>query len=458
MDYFSEELKHGIKIHYRNTNKYKTNLVTIFLSVPLNKQTVTKNALITSILRLGTKQRSTQEEISKKLEEMYGAEFNCGVEKIGEVQLLKFYIEVLNDEFLPQKENLLEEAINQLLEIIFNPITENDGFLKEYIETEKVNLKNIIESKINDKDQYSFDRCIEEMYKDSPYSIYKYGYVEDLEKLTAKDLYNQYKELIKTAKIDIYVSGKFNQNEIKCVVQNNPNIQKLLPRTVGNDALVVPNSNNNEHTANVVGVGLKSTRASKEYPSTVGNDAPVVPSQNAYPNTIEEKQNVTQGKLVIGLDVNDTNKDSKYVTAIYNVILGASATSKLFQNVREKASLAYSARSVYVRQKNNIYIRCGIEIGNYDKAMPIIYKQLDDMKNGDFTEEDIESAKKTFVSAIKAIQDEQDAEITYFISQELTGDKPNFAEYEEKIKAVTKEQVQDIANKISVNTVYFLRN
>lgn len=432
MDYFSEELKQGIKIHYRNTNKYKTNLVTVFLSVPLNKQAVTKNALITSILRLGTKEKPTQEEISKKLEEMYGAEFNCGVEKIGDVQLLKFYIEVLNDEFLPQKENLLEEAINQLLEIIFNPITENNGFLKEYMETEKVNLKNIIESKINDKEQYSFDRCIEEMYKDSPYSIYKYGYVEDLENLNGEELYNQYKELIKTAKIDIYVSGSFNQEEIKNAVQNNPNIQKLIPRTV---------ENNNEHTANAV-----------------GNGALAVPKTDNHPNTIEEKQNVTQGKLVIGLDVNDNAKDSKYIVAIYNVILGASATSKLFQNVREKASLAYSARSVYVRQKNNIYIRCGIEIENYDKAIPIIYKQLDDMKNGDFTQEDIESAKRTFVSAIKGIQDEQDAEITYFISQELSGDEPNFAEYEEKIKAVTKEQVQDIANKISVNTVYFLRN
>ncbi len=432
MDYFSEELKQGIKIHYRNTNKYKTNLVTVFLSVPLNKQAVTKNALITSILRLGTKEKPTQEEISKKLEEMYGAEFNCGVEKIGDVQLLKFYIEVLNDEFLPQKENLLEEAINQLLEIIFNPITENDGFLKEYMETEKVNLKNIIESKINDKEQYSFDRCIEEMHKDSPYSIYKYGYVEDLENLNGEELYNQYKELIKTAKIDIYVSGSFNQEEIKNAVQNNPNIQKLIPRIV---------ENNNEHTAN-----------------DVGNGALAVPKTDNHPNTIEEKQNVTQGKLVIGLDINDTSKASKYAVAIYNVILGASATSKLFQNVREKASLAYSARSVYVRQKNNIYIRCGIEIGNYDKAIPIIYEQLDAMKNGDFTNEDIDSAKKTFISAIKSIQDEQDAEITYFISQELAGDKPNFAEYEEKIKAVTREQVQDIANKISVNTVYFLRN
>lgn len=426
MEYFSEEIKQGIKVHFRNTKKYKTNLITVFLSVPLDKKTVTKNALITSILRLGTEKQPTQEEINKKLEEMYGAEFNCGIEKIGENQLLKFYIEVLNDEFTPEKENLLEEAINQLLDIIFNPVMKDNSFLREYIETEKVNLKNIIESKINDKEQYSFDRCIEEMYKDMPYAIYKYGYVEDIEKLTDEELYNQYQELIKTAKIDIYISGDFNKNEIKNIIQNNMNIQKLSSRNVDK---IVEQTNN-----------IKASSASPK------------------PNTIEEKQNVTQGKLVIGLDIDDNSENSKYILGIYNVILGASATSKLFQNVREKASLAYSARSVYVRQKNNIYIRCGIEIGNFDKAIPIIYKQLDDMKKGDFTDEDIQSAKETFISAIKSIQDEQDEEITYFISQELLGDKPDFEEYINKMQSVTKQQVQDVANKISVNTVYFLRN
>ena len=173
MEYVSEIIKEGIKIHYRKSEKYKTNLITVFLSVPLNKQTVTKNALITSILRLGTKQNPTQEQINQKLEEMYGAEFNCGIEKIGDTQLLKFYIEVLNDNFLPQKEQLLEKAINQILEIIFEPVLENGSFLENYIQTEKTNLKNIIESKINDKDQYSFERCIEEMYKDDPYAVYK---------------------------------------------------------------------------------------------------------------------------------------------------------------------------------------------------------------------------------------------------------------------------------------------
>ena len=421
MDFVSETIKEGIKVHYRKSGKYKTNLVTVFLSVPLEKRTVRKNALITSILRLGTQSMPTQEEINKKLEEMYGAEFNCGIEKIGDVQVLKFYIEVLNDNFLPTKERLLEQAINQLLEIIFNPILENNSFLQNYIETEKVNLKNIIESKINDKEQYAFERCIEEMYKDKPYSIYKYGYVEGLEKITKEELYEQYQELIKTAKIDIYVSGDYKQNEVKDIIQNNNNIQKLEGRNV----------------ENIV---------NKEIQKRVSNEE----------RKVEEKMNVTQGKLVLGLDINEESKDSKYILGIYNVILGASATSKLFQNVREKASLAYSARSVYVRQKNNIFIRCGIEISNYDKALPIINDQLEDMKKGNFTDDDIESAKKTMISAVKAIQDEQDAEITYFIAQELSGEKPDLDEYIEKIKAVTKQQVQDVANKITVNTIYFL--
>lgn len=421
MQYTSETIKDGIKVHFTNTKKYKTNLISLFLTVPLNRETVTYNALIASILRLGTNNLNNQEEISKVLENMYGAEFNCGIEKLGDNQIIKFYIETLNDAFLPHDENLLERAIGLIMDIAFNPLVENGGFCEQYIQTEKANLKNIIESKINDKDQYSFDRCIEEMYKDDSYSIYKFGYVEDIEKIENKDLYKQYKTIIDTAKIDIYVSGNFNTEELKTIMEKNENIKKLNAR---NDEYII----------------------SKNIPKKYTNEV----------KKVEERQNVTQGKLVLGLDIDDNSINSKYVLAIYNVIFGASPTSKLFQNVREKASLAYTARSAYVRQKNNIFIRCGIEIKNYDKAVKIIYEQLDDMKNGKFSEEDINIAKRAMISAIKGIQDEQSAEITYFLAQELSGNEPNYDEYMEKINAVTKNQVIEIANKISVNTIYFL--
>lgn len=424
MNYVVEEIKQGIKVHYIKNDKYKTNLITVFLSVPLDKNTVTENALITSILRMGSKTMQTQEEINKKLEEMYGAEFNCGVEKVGDNQLLKFYIEVLNDKFLPEDKELLIESINRLLEIIFTPYTENNMFSEKYVQTETNNLRQLIESKINDKDQYSLDRCIEEMYKEEPYSIYKYGYLENLDNMNNEKLYEQYKNLVNTAKIDIYISGDYDVENIKEHMKSNEIISNLGPR---------------------------------EPKYIVDNEFPAPSVEEIIKS--EEKMNVTQGKLVMGLNLEGLNKENtKYIIGIYNVILGGSATSKLFQNVREKASLAYSARSTYVRQKDNIFIRCGIEINNYEKALEIINKQIEDMKSGNFTDEDLDSAKKTMVAAVKTIQDEQDNELTYYIAEELSNEEPDFDRYIEETNKVTKEQIVEVANKIKVNAIYFLRN
>ena len=152
------------------------------------------------------------------------------------------------------------------------------------------------------------------------------------------------------------------------------------------------------------------------------------------------------------------NEEQKYDAMLYNAILGGTANSKMFQEVREKASLAYTAGSSYVRYKSNIFIKCGIEIANYEKTMEIIRKQLEDMKNGVFTDEDIENAKKGIISAIKSIDDEQDTEITYFFGQELTDTKTSLEEYMEKVQKVSKEDIIKVANAVNVNTVYFLKD
>ena len=147
MEYKKIELKKGINFHIIKTDRFKTNLLAIFLTTKLDRRTVTKNALIPSVLRRGSKNMMTQEQISKELEEMYGAGFDCGVDKTGDNQVLKFYIETINDNYLPQKnENMLKTSLDKLLEIVFNPLTENNSFIKEYVEQEKNNLKNIIEA------------------------------------------------------------------------------------------------------------------------------------------------------------------------------------------------------------------------------------------------------------------------------------------------------------------------
>ena len=213
------------------------------------------------------------------------------------------------------------------------------------------------------------------------------------------------------------------KDEIKQMVIENENIQKLQERT---PQIVIPKE-------------LNKKLPEKE-------------------NIVTESMEVTQGKLILGLDVHLEKEDLRYDALLYNSILGGSANSKMFQNVREKAHLAYVASSNYLRYKNNIFINCGIEIGNYEKALEVIKQQIEDMKNGEFTEEDIQNAKKGILSTIKTIDDEQDTQITYYFGQELSQSEVSIEEYVQKIEKVTKEDIMHIAQNVAIHTIYFLKD
>ena len=231
---------------------------------------------------------------------------------------------------------------------------------KEYVDSEKENLKQIINGKIDNKSRYALDRCIEEIFKGEPYGLYKYGYIEDLENITPESLYEYYKKLIQNCKIDIYYSGLFNDNKTEEIINKKLQENKIELRKA-------------------------------EY---IVNNETTEKKNIEQPKIIEDSMDITQGKLVLGLQINDNNKDSRFAASVYNAVLGGGANSKLFQNVREKNSLAYTASSSYIRTKNIILIHCGIDIDKYKKALETIKEQLEDMKKGNFTDEDVEDSKK----------------------------------------------------------------
>ena len=359
---------------------------------------------------------------------MYGASFDCGIDKIIDNHILKFYIESVNDSYLPENsENILKSSIDMICDIVFKPLVENEAFCDEYVNQEKENIKQRINSKIDNKAAYAKMRCVEEMYKNEPTGLFRFGYTEDLDKINNKNLYEYYKKLISECKIDIFVSGNLENVDYKKMIDDSLNIHNVVPRT-----------------PIFVRKEIETKKIKEE-------------------NIVTESLDVKQGKLVLGLDITFSeedlkDKDLRFQAKIYNSILGGSANSKLFQNVREKASLAYTANSSYVMYRSNIFINCGIEIENYEKTLDIIRKQIEDMKNGNFTEDDMENAKKGIISSMTSIEDEQDTAVIYFFGQQLTDSNVQIPEYIEKIKNVTKEQIINIANKIQVNTVYFLRN
>ncbi len=415
-------IKEGIKLHKIKTNKFKTNIVSVFLTTKLDRNTITKNALIPALLMRGSKNMQTNEKINIELEGMYGAILDIGVDKIGNNQVVKIYIETIADDLAFEcDEEILKKSMEKILEIIFEPYLEDGYFKEEYLTQEKELLKTKIEAKIDNKSKYAIDRCIEEMYENKNYGLYKIGYVEDIEDIDRENIKKQYNDLINNSKIDIIISGDFDENIVN-EIKENTNIKKLKARDP---------------------IYHEITDLNKEFEKE---------------KVIIEKREVSQGKLILGLDVKLESDEERYITSVFNSILGGSANSKMFQNVREKEHLAYVASSSYIRQKNNILIIAGIEISNYDLALEIIKKQLEDMKNGEFTNEDIENAKKSLTSVIKTIPDEQDSEIAYIFSQELYKQKVSVEEYLMKIENVRKEDIVKIAKNISINTIYFLRD
>ena len=426
MEYIKKEIKSGVTLHLIKNKNFKTDFTVFFLSLPLEKETITKNALLPAVLRSGCKKYQSYQKIIEELEMLYGAAFDCGVDKTGDNLVLKFFIESINDNYLPNKNNNLEKVINVLTEIIFNPQVQNDSFDETKVELEKRNLEMIINAQKDNKDFYAYDKCVKAMYKNQSYGLSKYGDPKDLQAINNKNLYEQYKRVIDTCKIDIIVSSDFQAEEIAKIIKKNELIQTIKPREEK----------------------IKINDIKKEIKDIIEK-----------PEEIKEELDVTQGKLVIGLDILPNRFDDfRYITIVYNAIFGNGVSSKLFQIVREKESLAYTTKSEYVVQKNNIFIRCGIEFDKYQKTLDLIKKLLDDMKKGDFTDEEITKAKEYILAGVDSISEEQDSQILFLFGQELSKRSITIDEYKEKIKNVTRDEIIEIANKVQINTIYFLRN
>lgn len=397
-----------MKITKIQTKKIKTNVYALYLTIPMKSEDITYNALIPTILKRGCEKYTDQLKISKKLEEMYDATLGIGISKTGNNEVLKFYIESLNNNYIPKNEDLSKTSIEMLLNIVMHPLIINGKFDEDYVRQEKENLKKVIQSRKDNKDTYANNRLLEEMFKEQPFGQYKFGKIEEIEKITSEKLYQKYKELISKSKKNLYIVGDISDLDI----------ERYQIKEKENDII-------------------------KEFPVT----------KTVKEKIVKESGDVTQGKLVIGL--NTPNIENEKI-ALYNTILGRGANSKLFLNVREKEGLAYSAGSTYLKRNNTILIISGIEITKYDKAIEVIKKQLEDIKNGNITEKEMKDAKQFINSGLNLINESSENMIEYDFDKELYSEEKDIEKYRAKIEKITKNDIEEIAKQITINTIYFL--
>ncbi|MDY2737765.1 EF-P 5-aminopentanol modification-associated protein YfmF [Intestinibacter sp.] len=397
--------------------KFKTNLVSVFISRKLDRDEVTKNALLPAVLKSGCSKYKTRSQLTDREEELYGAYLNTLISKRGENQILGFSILSVNEKYLDEK--ILGQSIEFLNEVINNPLVVDGGFNEEYLNVEKEIRKDIIIGIINDKANYAVKRATEIMFEGEPYSISGRGYVEDLDSINGVNLYEHYKKILKTSPIDIIVEGEFNEAEVVDLIKQKFTFER-------EEIIDIPKS---EY--------YKEVKEVKE---------------------IHETMDIAQGKLVMGYrcNVDYLDKQKYYSLLLGSKILGGGADSKLFINVREKESLCYTIYSTIQKNKSVMFICSGIEAENYDKTISLIKKQLQSIKDGDITETEISNAKIGFIDSLNSLNDEIGRVSDFYLSQYIAKDNSSIEEIKDMINKATKEDIVDSFKNIELDTIYFL--
>nr|WP_295971611.1 pitrilysin family protein [uncultured Bacillus sp.] len=419
MGVISEQVRNlkGMKLHIIPTEKYKTNTIVFKMKSPLTRMDVTKRALLPNVLQSNCKKYPTTTLLRTYLDDLYGATFYIDLAKKGEYHIISLTIEIANEKFLSGAEPLLQKALEFLAEVILHPNETDGAFDNNTVENEKRSLKQRIQSVYDDKMKYSNFRLIQEMCKGEPYELNVHGAVEDVDAITADNLYDYYQRALTEDELDLYVVGDVESAEVENTVTS---LFQLLDRTPKKA---------------VLNIG-RSVQEEKE---------------------IIENQDVKQGKLNIGCRTNVYyGDDDYYALQVFNGIFGGFSHSKLFINVREKASLAYYAASRLESHKGLMLVISGIDNKNYNQAVSIIKEQLLAMKSGDFTDNEIEQTKAVIKNQLLETIDTSRGIVEILYHNIVSGANISLDKWLEEMEKVTKEDIVKVASKIQLDTIYFL--
>ncbi|MDO3410642.1 pitrilysin family protein [Saccharibacillus sp. CPCC 101409] len=417
---FERAAEGRIRIHVLPTKRFKTFAVSLYAGAPLREETVTPIALTPFVLRRGSASYPETIQFRERLEELYGAGFGFDVYKRDDSQIVQFRMDTINDAFVGTDESLLESSLAFLGETLTRPALESGVFKSKFVDAERDNVRKKLDAIINNKARYAGARCVEEMFAGESYRLNALGKREALEELNAAALHESYRKWLSEASLDLYVVGDTTLEEVRGIVSRSFDVAG-------------PGHNPHEYAKSAKNEG-------------VGN-----------PRIVKEAMDVAQGKLNIGFKTSIDYTDDRYAAAlVYNGVLGGYPHSKLFQNVREKASLAYYASSQYEPHKAFGTIQSGIEIANYDRALDIIRVQLDAMKSGEITETELSQTKAMLGNDLRETRDSAFQMIQHDFGGRLSGRQRAVSELLEQVEHMTAEQVADAAATFRLDTIYFL--
>lgn len=422
MEITRTEIMPGVWLSHLRTDKFKSACLSLNLLTQLKRETASMNALIPFVLRRGTTHYEDMEKLSARLDELYGTAIEPVVRRIGEIQCVGLFASVPEGDFLPGKADVLRPACELLGQILLFPATRGGLLLPQYVDSEKEKMLDIIRSRINDKRSYSVERCIEEMCCCEDFAVGRFGTEDEAESINYKKLTRRYRSLLQTSPIEIFYCGRAPEKELVSCLK---------------DAL--------------------STLPRGEIDYDIGTDVRMN-ALEAQPRTVVEELDVTQGKLVMGFRLGECMEEPEpAVIHVFNSVFGSGTTSKLFMNVRERLQLCYYASSMVSLQKGLLLVASGIEFDQFETARDEILRQLDAIRQGDVSQEELRSAKSCVASDLRSYMDSQGELEGFYLSQALNGLEYGPMELAELVEDVTKEDIVRIARGVECDLIYFLK-
>ena len=414
MNYTKQDLG-SFKLHMIKTDKFKTIAVKVVFRRPIEKDKITIRNILSDLFMQSTKKYATKRDLTIKAQDLYAAEVSTSNSRLGNYITTTFHLNSLNDKYT--EEGNFRSAVEFLGEIIFNPDVNDEKFNKDKIDIVKSNCRSSLNSLKEDSSNYSLIRMFEEFDNEAPCSFRLAGYLEDLDSINEKSLYEYYQDMINHDLVDVFVLGDFKEDEIVKIFRE---VFKL--RTL--KKVRIPYI-----------LEEKNVKKKREFNEKIDN---------------------SQSKLSIACRCNELSEyERNYVLTLYNVILGGGCDSKLFKEVREENSLCYTVYSVPNKLDNVLIIQAGIDKDNYDKTVKLIENDMDDMCKGKFSDADISIAREYYLTALEEVLESTDRIIDNYLMMELIG-TDTIEKKREMISKVTKEEIIKMAKKVKLDTIFLL--
>ena len=408
----------GVNLVVLPTTQFKTLHIAIDFVAPALTSNISARSLLSYLMAVSTRQYPTQQEVAQKTIDLYGAQYQTDVYRFGQTHHVRVTLQLPAPDYIDDGNDLLVDAFNFLQEMIFDPLLDGQKFDRKVFVKEQQSLINELESIKDDKPRYAISQLRNITYDVPNLQSSSAGDIDLVKNLTPESLYTAYQNMISSDLVNIVVLGNVNESDVESIIKD----WSISPRRL-----------------------------------------PVLQPfyrQALRPATVEKKQyqrDINQAMLTLAMRLNVPPLDKqRFAAMVMNALLGGSPLSKLFMNVREKASLAYSIYSKWQYDTGFLLIAAGLDADKVVQAEKMIDEEILAIQNGDFEDKVVTSIKKSLINDYLSQQDSPNSQIETAFSRLLTGSETSESEWIKQVQAVTANDIRLVAKKLQIQSRFIL--